>query len=228
MGITPATEILSARSAGHLMDKILGSDSNARLVLWLGSRSQIHTFQHNVGNAIAGEPRVTLMIKNQMWPSARHWIGIVKHVLDGGATLDQLWLCHRGFAPEVDGYRNPPDLQMAMEVQHAIEKEFGATIPMIGDPSHIAGSNTDTVLSMAQQILAYRWLAPDGSARRFSGLMTEVHPFPDAAKTDRGQQLSWDQFDTILDYADGLFRQDMMAQPQPLRLPQAGLLYVNP
>lgn len=201
MGLTPATEIMLPEDADTTMNGVLGRESSATLLLWLGARNQNDKIQHAIGRAIQGEPRVTLMIKNQMWPDPKHWIGIIKHVLDGGASLDQLWLCHRGFAPSTDEYRNPPNLQMALEVQHALLNEFGVELPMIGDPSHIAGFSAQNVIDTAKRILDFQWRSPDGTIRKFNGLMTEVHPNPTLALTDNGQQLTWSQFDDILSYA---------------------------
>lgn len=201
MGLTPATEVLLPQHADATMNGVLGKDSSAHLLLWIGARNQNHQIQRAIGKSVSGEPRVTLMIKNQMWPDVKHWIGIVKHVLDGGASLDQLWLCHRGFAPSSDTHRNPPNLQMALEAQHALLSEFGVELPMIGDPSHIAGFSAQNVIDTAKGILDFQWRSPDGTIRKFNGLMTEVHPNPTLALTDNGQQLTWSQFDDILSYA---------------------------
>ena len=201
MGLTPATEVMLPQHAAATMDGVLGKNSQAQLVLWIGSRNQNHIIQREIGCVVAGESRVKLMIKNQMWPDKKHWIGIVKHVLAGGATLDQIWLCHRGFTPTLNGYRNPPNLQMALEVQHSLWQEYGVELPLIGDPSHIAGYSADNVISMAKQILDFRWESPEGEIKRVNGLMTEVHPNPPAAMTDSSQQLSWEQFDKVLEYA---------------------------
>lgn len=200
MGLTPATEVLLPKQADAVMNGVLGKDSNNHLLLWIGSRNQNHQIQRAIGESVVGEPRATLMIKNQMWPDKKHWIGIVKHVLDGGASLDQIWLCHRGFAPPLNGHRNPPNLQMALEVQHSLSQEFGVELPMIGDPSHIAGFSADNVIAMANQILDFRWKSPDGAMKKFNGLITEVHPNPQAAITDNGQQLTWEQFDKVLEH----------------------------
>lgn len=201
MGLTPATEVLLPKQAEAAMNGVLGKDSNTNLLLWLGSRNQNHQIQRAIGESVAGESRVKLMIKNQMWPDKNHWIGIVKHVLDGGATLDQIWLCHRGFAPSLNGYRNPPNLQMALEIQHSLWQEYGVELPLIGDPSHIAGHSADNVIAMAKRILDFHWESPEGNIKRINGLITEVHSNPQAAMTDNDQQLTWEQFDKVLEYA---------------------------
>lgn len=90
---------------------------------------------------------------------------------------------------------------MALEVQHSLWQEYGVEFPLIGDPSHIAGHSADNVITMAKQILDFRWESPEGKIKMINGLITEVHPNPQAAMTDNGQQLTWEQFDKVLEYA---------------------------
>lgn len=197
MGVRPATEVLLPEHAEAAMEGILGKDGNTTLLLWLGSRNQNHTIQHDIGNIIAGESRVSLMIKNQMWKDPNHWEGIVEHVLSGGARAQQLILCHRGFAPMVNGLRNPPDLDMALRVKQKISEKLNLDIPMIADPSHIAGRSAENVIDVAIDIARHRSTI-DGKSMRVDGLIVEVHPHPDEALTDKNQQLRWSELDVLL------------------------------
>ena len=124
------------------------------------------------------------MIKNQPWRSKAHWAGIVEHVLKGGAAMEQLSLCHRGFAPANDAseMRNPPDLNMARE----LHDETG--LPLIMDPSHIGGRS-----AVVRQLISDFALLPE-----VSGQIIEVHPDPDNALTDAKQQLSWSELELLL------------------------------
>lgn len=197
-GLTPATEVLNAKQADRVIDAVIKNTSTAKVILWLGSRNQNHQVQKAVGRSInnglaeviRGEPRVLLMIKNQPWKDEKHWKGIVKHVLSGGAKKEQLILCHRGFSPGINGYRNRPDFDMAMKLKNDEELE---SIPMIIDPSHIGGSQ-EKVLFIAKKAMEYE---KDG--KRFDGLVIEVHPKPEEAKSDAKQQLAWNQFDELME-----------------------------
>src|SRR3989344_1713306 len=190
-GVIPATEVSGPEQAEKIIDAIV-KHTSSDVVLWLGARSQHHEMQQGVGHIVGkdfgteigevvrGEDRVKLMIKNQMWSDERHWSGIVMHVVEGGASMDQLVLIHRGFAPGPNVQRNTPAFAMARQVKEVMK------LPMIIDPSHIGG-NVPRVIEIAQQALD-----PESG---FDGIMIEVHSNPQEAQTDKGQQLTWDQFD---------------------------------
>lgn len=183
-GLTPALEILLPQQAELVMNKVWARVPHARLLLWIGSRNQNHLIQKDIGSVVA-EKGVELMIKNQPWRSKAHWAGIVEHVMSGGVSIDQLLLCHRGFAPAepaMSEMRNPPDVQMALELQ----QELG--IPLIMDPSHIGGKSpiVKTLISEFANMPAV------------AGQIIEVHPNPTQALTDAKQQLSWPELEMLL------------------------------
>ncbi len=191
MGITPATEVMLPQHAERVIDTVIKHSSDAKVIVWLGSRNQNQLLQREIGRVVAGEPRVILMIKNQPWRDERHWKGIAGFAIEGGASHSQIMMIHRGFAPtgiEKDGLRNPPDFEMAMRVKRE------TNLPMIIDPSHIGGS-VENVMRIAKDALDY-----ENDGLKFDGLMVEVHPNPETAATDKKQQLTWDQFDQILEY----------------------------
>lgn len=189
MGITPATEVMNSKQADKVVNAIVGK-TKSDVMIWIGSRNQNHIEQQEISRVVAGERRAMLMVKNQPWAEKRHWEGIIKHVLHGGASKDQILLCHRGFHPGglsgPDELRNIPDFKMAME----IKRETG--LPMVIDPSHIGGS-VENVLKVTKQAAQYR---ENGTG--FDGMIIEVHPTPQDAKSDAKQQLTWDQLDTLL------------------------------
>ncbi len=179
-GLGVAMEVLNAEQTAWVMEKILGKVPHATLLLWLGSRNQNHLIQKEVGGVIAGEDRVRLMLKNQPWRDEAHWVGMVEHVVSGGAAQDQLLLCHRGHAPQdkkTAPMRNIPDLEMAKKVRAEL------AIPLILDPSHIGGS-VELVKKLAKEYAQEEWI---------DGQIIEVHPDPKNAKTDAKQQLTWDE-----------------------------------
>ncbi|MDO8658047.1 MAG: hypothetical protein Q7K55_04855 [Candidatus Levybacteria bacterium] len=185
MGLTPATEVMLPSQAEKVIDAVI-KNTNQNVLIWLGSRNQNQHIQKGVGKVIAGEPRVMLMIKNQPWLDKDHWEGIVGHVLDGGASEDQLLLCHRGFAPGTNGFRNTPDFEMALD----LKQKTG--LPIVLDPSHIGGS-VSNVMQIAKEGVNYR-----RNGIGFNGLIVEVHPNPTEAKTDGKQQLTWRELSSLL------------------------------
>ncbi len=184
LGLRPATEVLTEDNAKQVIDSVSGK-LGREVLIWIGSRNQNHFIQRNIGRLASGEKLVKILIKNQPWVSQDHWMGIIDHVISGGADPNQIILCHRGFAPGTNGLRNNPDFLMAMRVK----KESG--LPMLIDPSHMGGERKK-VLEIAKLAQDFK---EDGIG--FDGLMVEVHPNPDQALTDKTQQLTWEQFDQI-------------------------------
>ena len=185
-GMTPATEIISAEHAEMIVHALTQYGSNAKMLVWLGSRNQNHIEQTRIAKILSqGSNQITLMFKNQMWDDERHWMGIYEHLLGAGFPKNRLISCHRGFSPgklpNPKGYRNLPDYEMAMRLKEKMD------IPMLLDPSHIGGSQQN-VLHVAEQALLYD----------FDGMMVEVHTNPTAAKTDAKQQLSICQMKELL------------------------------
>ncbi len=182
LGLVPATEVLNENNAQQVIDRIAGVLGRDVLV-WIGSRNQNHPIQRHIGEIVSGEKRARVLIKNQPWQDLSHWLGIIDHVVSGGADPSQIILCHRGFSPGTNGLRNNPDFEMAMRVK----VETG--LPMLIDPSHMGGTRK-RVLEIIEQAQNFRIGEID-----FDGLMIEVHPNPDEAITDKLQQLTWEQFD---------------------------------
>lgn len=179
-GLEVAIEVMNAEQAELVMEEVLGKVPHATLLLWLGARNQNHLIQREVGGVIAGEDRVRLMLKNQPWRDEAHWVGMVEHVVSGGANQDQLLLGHRGHAPQDKAtapMRNIPDLEMAQRVRAEL------ALPLIMDPSHIGGS-VALVKQLASEYALEDWI---------DGQIIEVHPDPKNAKTDAQQQLTWDE-----------------------------------
>lgn len=183
-GLTPATEILLPEQAQVVIDRVLGAVPRAKLMLWLGARNQNHFVQKEMGQIVSHYPRVSLMVKNQLWSDEAHWEGMVNHVRSGGIRDEQLILCHRGFAPSDGIHRNPPDFAMAMKIRAK------TGLKMVIDPSHIAGKSPVNVIKVAKK-------AFNGKVQ-FDGAIIEVHPDPKVAMTDKDQQLTWRQFEKIL------------------------------
>ncbi len=184
-GVNPATEVIVPLHAEKVIKAILSATPSGKVLIWIGARNQNHYIQQEIARVVANEKRVFLMVKNQPWPSVEHWEGIIEHVLHGGISEKNLIVCHRGFSPNGHanpyGYRNVPDY----ETTKLIKKKFN--LPMVFDPSHTGGS-VENVLRIVKE----------AQKHAFDGLVVEVHPDPKNAKTDAKQQLTWEQFDTLI------------------------------
>lgn len=186
-GLVPATEIITAEHALMVVHALERFGSDARMIVWLGSRNQNHIEQRKIAKILATGPNgITFMFKNQMWDDERHWLGINEHILAEEFPRERLMICHRGFspgkAPNEKGLRNLPDFEMAMRVK---EK---TGLPMLLDPSHIGGTreNVMDICDMA-------------AAHDFDGYLIEMHCDPVNAKTDARQQLSPEELQKLLE-----------------------------
>lgn len=186
MGLNPGFEPMLPEHAQKVVDAVLPATTNGKLMIWIGARNQNHYIQRELGKIAAKSDRIILMIKNQVWHNEKHWEGIIEHVLEGGVKKENLMLCHRGFAPNGDnnphGYRNVPDYDMAIR----IKEKTG--IPMVFDPSHTGGS-VEKVYQIAKEAEEYN----------FDGYIIEVHPNPKIALSDSNQQLTWVQYEELVD-----------------------------
>ncbi len=180
-GLNPGVEPMLIEHAQQVADAFLKVKNNTKLLLWIGARNQNHYIQRGIAAVAAKDPRIFLMVKNQIWHNEKHWEGIVEHVLDSGLPKERLMLCHRGFAPTADnnpkGYRNVPDYDMAMRMK---EK---TGLPMLFDPSHTGGS-VEKVFDIALE----------ANQHEFDGYIIEVHPNPKVAMSDATQQLTWGEY----------------------------------
>ncbi|MEM0952204.1 MAG: hypothetical protein AAGI66_08705 [Cyanobacteria bacterium P01_H01_bin.74] len=191
MGVNPATEVLTPEHASAVIDRVLPHMSESqRLMIWIGARNQNHLAQQAIAKLAAQDHRISLMLKNQPWPSQSHWEGLAAHALEGGIAPENLILCHRGFAPSKHdpnpmGCRNLADSEMAMAVKAA------TGVKMIMDISHIAGDvkNIEPV-TLAHMVYNY------------DGLIIEVHPNPRFAWTDAKQQITWEKLDDVMQKLD--------------------------
>lgn len=184
MGVHPAVEPIIPAHAQQVADAVLDATPHGKLLLWIGARNQNHFIQREMSRIAAQSERIILMVKNQIWSNEKHWEGIVDHILEGGIKKKNLFLCHRGFDPHGENpsnYRNIPDYAMSMRMKEKTE------LPMLFDPSHIGGSVAN-VMKVTKEAHQYA----------FDGYIVEVHPDPKNAVTDAQQQLTWQEFATLL------------------------------
>ena len=152
---------------------------------WIGARTPSNPFPVAMlaQTPIADKPSVTWYIKNPTSPDINLWCGAVERIRKAG--YEHICAIHRGFAlgeHTTSIYRNAPVWSQAIE----FKRRYPA-IPLITDASHIAGK-AEHVAEVAEQAIRMG----------MNGLMIEVHPDPQTALSDAGQQLTPAQLQDLL------------------------------
>jgi chorismate mutase len=150
--------------------------------LWLGARTTVSPFAvQDIADALRGT-KVKVFVKNPVNPDLELWSGAVERLAEAG--VDDLALIHRGFSSFGRGhYRNAPMWNLAFEMRARYPH-----LPMICDPSHIAGAR-GYVAEVAQT----------AADLRYDGLMIEAHARPEEALSDAAQQLTPRELIDLLD-----------------------------
>lgn len=150
-------------------------------VLWIGARTTVNPFSvQEIADALKGVD-VPVMVKNPINPDLNLWIGAIERFNRAG--IKKIAAIHRGFATYDKQYRNSPNWDIPINLKTALPG-----IPIICDPSHITGRRNG-LKEVAQKALDLD----------MDGLMIEVHPNPDKALSDSGQQVTPNTFFEILD-----------------------------
>lgn len=173
-GLKTATEVANARHVEAALKH--GID-----VLWIGARTTGNPFSvQEIADALRGVD-IPVMLKNPINADLALWIGGLERLSNVG--IKQLAAIHRGFSSfEKTLYRNQPMWKIPMELKRELPE-----LPVICDPSHIAGDRS----------LIYR-VAQKAMDLGFEGLMIESHPTPDQALSDAKQQVTPLQLSRIL------------------------------
>lgn len=142
-------------------------------LLWIGARTSVNPFTvQEIADALSGVD-VIVLVKNPINPDLDLWIGAIERIARAGIT--KIGAIHRGFsAYEKTIYRNQPNWQLPIELRRRLPD-----IPVICDPSHIAGS---------RQFL--HEISQKAMDLNFDGLMIESHNDPSVALSDAAQQLT--------------------------------------
>ncbi len=152
-------------------------------MLWIGARTTVNPFNvQEIADALRGVD-VPVLVKNPVNPDLALWVGAFERLSRAGIT--KLGAIHRGFATgEASKYRNVPMWQMAIEL-----KSIFPQLPLIGDPSHMAGKRAylNELAQMAMDL-------------NYDGLIVESHIDPDNAWSDAAQQLTPEAFGIMLDH----------------------------
>lgn len=146
-------------------------------ILWVGARTSTNPFSvQAVADALKGTD-IPVLVKNPMSADVDLWMGAIERLANAGLT--KLGAIHRGFSSKLKmRYRNEPNWKAPIELMRRMPE-----IPMLCDPSHICGKR-ELIPAIAQEALDLL----------FDGLMLEVHPDPENALSDAAQQLTPDQF----------------------------------
>jgi chorismate mutase len=150
-------------------------------VLWIGARTVSNPFSvEEISEALRGVD-IPVLIKNPLNPDIDLWQGAVERI--SAAGIKRIAAVHRGFSPfERTRYRNMPKWEIPIELRQRFQN-----LPVICDPSHIAG-RADFVPGISQKALDLT----------MDGLMVEVHSNPSEALSDAAQQLTFDQFRSLM------------------------------
>ena len=150
-------------------------------VLWIGARTTVNPFNvQDLADALKGVD-IPVLVKNPVNPDLALWVGAFERLQNSG--LKKLGAIHRGFsnAQEIK-YRNSPMWQLAVEM-----KRLFPQLPMIGDPSHMAGKRS-LLMELSQRILDLN----------YDGMIIETHRDPDSAWSDASQQVTPEVLGTML------------------------------
>jgi 3-deoxy-D-arabino-heptulosonate 7-phosphate (DAHP) synthase len=186
-GVNPGLEVMFPDHVTMALEATLPYlKEDGKLLVWIGARNQNHFLQRAIAQEAAKDPHVMLMVKNQPWPNDKHWEGIISHILDVGFPKERLLNCYRGMAPS-PADDNPAGLRNVVNFDSAMQMKEKTGVPMLFDPSHTGGS-VPNVFNMGIESSQYN----------FDGMIVEVHHDPEHALTDSKQQLTWPQFDELL------------------------------
>ena len=173
--IKVSTEVATAKH----VELCLESDID---MLWIGARTTVNPFYvQEIAEALSGVD-IPVFVKNPIHPELSLWIGALERLNKKG--IKKLAAIHRGFFTyESSAFRNDPKWEIPIELKRQLPE-----LPIICDPSHIAGNKT-FIPEISQ-------IAMDLD---MNGLMIETHNNPPEALSDSDQQITPIKLTSILD-----------------------------
>ena len=153
--------------------------------IWIGARTTVSPFAvQALADALKGVD-VTVLVKNPMHADLKLWMGAIERIRANAAG--EVGALHRGFSSYGrNDFRNAP----MWEIPIALKAEM-PELPMLCDPSHIAG-RPDLLQEVAQRAMNLG----------MEGLMIESHPDPSTARSDAEQQIKPSDVDDLLSQLD--------------------------
>ncbi len=173
-GLLVATEVASEK---HVYEALkYGID-----ILWVGARSTANPFVvQDIADALKGID-IPILVKNPINPDLELWKGAIERIHAAG--ISRIGAIHRGFSSYGKTvYRNLPTWQLPID----LKTDF-PNIPMINDPSHIAGKR-ELLFEIIQKAMDLN----------FDGLIIESHCDPSCALSDAAQQVTPNDLDKML------------------------------
>ena len=142
-------------------------------IIWIGARTSANPFaMQDIADALKGVD-IPVFVKNPVNPDVDLWMGAIERIQ--GAGISKVGAIHRGFSSfDKTRYRNTPQWQLPIELRRKMPG-----IPMICDPSHIAGRR-DILQEISQKAMDLN----------YDGLIIETHNDPDKAWSDAKQQIT--------------------------------------
>lgn len=149
-------------------------------MLWIGARTSTNPFSvQAIADALKGI-EINVWVKNPINPDLALWIGAIERLQNAGSL--KLGAIHRGFSAYHKQYRNAPMWEIPLELKVQFPE-----LPLICDPSHIAGARP-YLFDVAQKAMNLN----------MDGLMIESHIAPDDAWSDANQQITPQVFGELL------------------------------
>lgn len=174
LGMKVSTEVATAEHTDAALKA--GMD-----MLWIGARTSANPFAvQEIADVLKGTD-IPVFVKNPVNPDVELWVGALERLNLAG--IRKLGVIHRGFS--VYGrmrYRNMPQWQLPIEIRRRFPE-----MPMLCDPSHIAGRR-ELLQEVAQQSMDLG----------FDGLIVESHCCPDCALSDAAQQITPEELGGML------------------------------
>ena len=151
-------------------------------ILWIGARTTANPFaMQEIADALKGVD-IPVLVKNPVNPDLELWIGGIERLYNAGIT--RLGAIHRGFSSyDKKIYRNLPAWHIPIELRRRMPN-----LPIICDPSHIGGKR-ELISPLCQQSMDLG----------FDGLIVETHCNPNAAWSDKDQQITPETLQLILE-----------------------------
>ncbi len=156
-------------------------------MVWIGARTVANPFaMQEIAEALRGTD-IPVLVKNPLSPDLDLWEGAIRRLHNVG--LRKIGAIHRGFSWWGKSiFRNQPFWKLPLELRAKYPN-----LPVICDPSHISGNRS-----------LVPFVAKRGVDLGFDGLIVEVHPEPTKALSDAAQQLTPEEFLSLLVFIDSV------------------------
>lgn len=176
--IPACTEVMNARQV-ELCDRF------GIHAIWVGARTSVNPVEvQQIADAVR-HSNFTVMVKNPMIPDLKLWIGNIERFLQ--ADIQKVMAIHRGFPEAQENvFRNTPLWNIPIELKVRMPE-----LPILCDPSHLCGK-VRWIPEISQLAMNYG----------FNGLMTECHCHPSQALSDTEQQMTPEEWATMISRLD--------------------------